>query len=135
MSKRESYPEHEKLSAVKDQSQRIGEFLEWLMDEKKVELAFWHKHSEQCDGFNADTGEIEPEYECGNKKHDSGEMKHDFGMYGCHPKRSFGCDMPCQTLSPFRATKEKLLAEFFEIDLEKLENEKRAMLDSLRAKA
>lgn len=30
-------------------------------------------------------------------------------------------------------TKEKLMARFFEIDLDKLENEKRAMLDEIRA--
>lgn len=33
------YPEHEKLSAVKDDSQVIGEFLEWLKG--KYELAVW----------------------------------------------------------------------------------------------
>lgn len=33
------YPEHDKLNAVKDQSQAIGEFLDWLRDEKGIMLA------------------------------------------------------------------------------------------------
>ena len=32
------YPEHEKLAKIKDQSQAIGEFLEWLNFEKKMWL-------------------------------------------------------------------------------------------------
>lgn len=36
------------------------------------------------------------------------------------------------TFQPVHVSTEKLLAEFFEIDLEKLEAEKRAMLEALR---
>lgn len=32
------YPEHEKLAAVKDESQAQGEFLSWLTSEKGVHL-------------------------------------------------------------------------------------------------
>ena len=35
------YPEHEKLKAVSDKSQSIGEFIEWLQHEKGIELAEW----------------------------------------------------------------------------------------------
>ena len=31
-----TYPEHEKLRAVKDRSQTIGEFVEWLEDQGTV---------------------------------------------------------------------------------------------------
>lgn len=37
------YPEHEKLDEIKDQSQAIGEFLEWLGREKSIELCEWRK--------------------------------------------------------------------------------------------
>lgn len=70
------YPEHEKLRAIRDQSQKAGEFLEWLQAEKGVSL-----------------------------------------MVG---------DFPLQT------TTTRLLAEFFEIDLDKIEDEKRTMLEVLR---
>lgn len=35
------YPEHEKLKRISGQSQAIGEFLEWLAQEKGIELAEW----------------------------------------------------------------------------------------------
>jgi hypothetical protein len=35
------YPEHEKLKAVKDRSQAIGEFLEWLQEEKGLSICKW----------------------------------------------------------------------------------------------
>lgn len=33
------YPEHEKLKKVQDKSQAIGEFLDWLQNERHVVLA------------------------------------------------------------------------------------------------
>jgi hypothetical protein len=80
------YPEHDKLSAVKDKSQAIGEFLEWLDYEKNYSVC------SLTEGRNGD------------------------GEY-----------------SPIFTSTEKLLAEFFNIDLNKLEQEKRKMLNELRA--
>ena len=67
------YPEHEKLGAVKNESQIIGEFLEWLLAEKLI----------ICE-----------------------EDKLIFSG--------------------------KLLAKYFDIDLEKLEEERRRMLEEMR---
>ncbi len=92
------YPEHEKLKAIKPQSQAIGEFLEWLWSKKNIELAIKHQHGVSC----LDEHE---RIRCG---YSSGEY------------------MPA-----FEDTR-KILAEFFEIDEEKLEVEKRAMLKELR---
>lgn len=36
-----NYPEHDKLQLVKDRSQACGEFMDWLLNEKKIELAEW----------------------------------------------------------------------------------------------
>lgn len=63
------YPEHDRLSAIKDESQAQGEFLQWLSDEGEIHL--------------------------------------------------------------YRPLKE-LLAEYHEIDLSKIETEKRAMLAKIR---
>lgn len=71
------YPEHVKLGAVKETSQEIGEFIEWLQTEKKLCLA------------------------------------------------SFLGDVLC---GGAHASLEELLAEYFDIDLVKLEEEKSAML-------
>lgn len=38
------YPECEKMRAVKEESQTIGEFLEWLLNEKQYQLGFYHTH-------------------------------------------------------------------------------------------
>jgi len=72
--------EHEKLDLVKDKSQAVGEFVDWLHDEK---------------GFMI----------CESCRH---------GYY------------------PARYSLNKLLAEFFEIDLVKLEEEKEQMLEAMR---
>jgi hypothetical protein len=76
------YPEHEKLHAIKDQSQACYDFIEFLGDRKKMRL----------------------------------------------------CQVPLgqNNYQPVHASIRDLLAEFFEIDMVKIEDEKRAMLDALR---
>jgi hypothetical protein len=84
MAEQESlYPECDKLLKVRDRSQAIGEFMEWLKAEKGVELAHYP------------------------------ETKPD-------------------ELWPWHQPMEKLLAEFFDIDLNKVEQERRSMLDKLQ---
>lgn len=76
-------PEHEKLEAIKGDSQACGEFLEWLHAEKGWSLC--------C---------IPPEYQ--------------------------------DTYVPVHYSTERLLAEYFKVDLSKIEDEKRAVLAALR---
>ena len=83
------YPECEKMTAVKDRSQMIGEFLEWLE---------WEKNWEICERQSGD--------------------------------REYGHEQ----LVPVSFSTEKLLAEFFDIDLSKVEKEKIQMLNELRNK-
>jgi hypothetical protein len=78
------YPEHAKLSAVKDQSQVVGAFLDWLTGVRMLVLC------ESTDSFD-------------------------------HP------------YVPAGGSIEKLLAEYFKIDRDKIEVEKRDMLARLRA--
>lgn len=75
------YPEHQKLRAVKDESQSIGMFIEWLRSTNR----------EIC-------------------------------------RMRFGSEY-----FPIDRSIEKLLAEYFEIDLDKIEDEKDQMVDELRA--
>lgn len=81
------YPEHEKLNKVQDQSQWLGEFLDWLQSNGRV-IGEWK--------------EIE-----------------EFGNY--------------HKLLPVSLNINQLLAEYFDIDLVKIDKEKRQMLKDLRA--
>jgi len=89
-------PEHEKLHKVQEKSQAIGEFLEWLTEEKRYSI---------CQYVNT-IGEVDCEGE---------EIR-----------------FPVKGYLPILERIEQLLAEYFDIDLDKLELEKRAMLDELR---
>ncbi len=80
--------EIDKLLSVKDKSQTIGEFIEWLQ-EKGYVLSFW--------------------LERGQRPHSWSE------------------------LAPLRKSIEQILAEYFEIDLDKVEHERRALLEELRS--
>lgn len=76
------YPECEKMAAIREKSQGIGEFLDWL-SERGIILASYYEEA---------------------------------------------------GLSPRHTNIEQLLAEYFNIDLNKVEKEKQAMLAELREK-
>lgn len=113
------YPEHDKLSAIANQSQACHDFLEWLSYKKG-----WHlgSHTYYIDvvtgrhiesGSYTDHGMLYPE-----------EEVTEFGV-----EKIENGDFMIQVPYSIR----DLLAEFFEIDQNRLEAEKRAMLDALRA--
>ncbi len=85
--KEEDYPEHIKLARVKDYSQAIGEFLEWLPTKGYVVAEYFREEV-------------------------SGKVQ----------------------LLPAYKTIQDLLAEFFEIDQKKLEEERRHMLEAINAR-
>lgn len=104
----EKYPEHVKLRAVKEQSQTVGTFLDWLSNTKSIELAVRHEHTDSC---YADVDSVER------------AMK-------LSPRRL--CGYMDRDLVPTHLSIRQLLAEFFEIDEEKIEAEKCSMLDEMR---
>lgn len=118
------YPESEKMHAVHEQSQQIGEFLDWLgqqgmrVCELQTEVACeWRSlvhelHCEQGQVMDPDGPLDEDCKQC-----------HGTGMV----------ELVTPQYHPTRLSIEKLLAQFYEIDLDKIEAERRAMLDSLRA--
>ena len=103
MSVEEKYPEHQKLQNVADKSQAIGGFLEWLTSTKGIRTA---KYVKVCHDEIIQSEEDVPE-----------EDRSD--IY--------------EELVPEHLDINKILAEYYEIDLNKLELEKRAMLDEIRA--
>ena len=92
-------PELNRLQAVTDKSQAIGQFLEWLRDEKHLSLGSPHEHDDGCEN----------------------EQWPNKG-------RKFLCGFSTGDLMPNFPNIEKLLAEYFEIDLDKCERERRRLL-------
>lgn len=93
--------EHERLSLVKDKSQAIGDFVEWLA-EKGIRLCREHEHTDDC-------------YEDTDRKRVWPTCELRDGQF-------------IQVYAPIT----KLLAEYFDIDENKLEREKREMLAEIR---
>ena len=102
-----TYPECEKMAAIQEKSQTIGEFLEWLQSgevfqnlplKRPIFLAAYDVE------IHDRHGEVLPE--------DEWELGDEIVRYSYNTER--------------------LLAEFFGIDLDKVEQEKQAMLEELR---
>ena len=105
------YPEHEKLSAIKDESQAIGEFLDWLKG-----------------GYEGSPG-----YEiC---EHHDGDYSEGALIADALSGREVDREFDPSGWRPVGATIPQLLARYFGIDQDKIEAEKRQMLAELRAKA
>ena len=101
------YPELEKLSAISDKSQAIGEFLEWVLEKKGAFLALdveWEEDKPTVAAYGLDPED--PDYETRKVK------------------RQATCPLTCSV--------DDLLAEFFEIDQGKVDKERRAMLKAMR---
>ncbi len=105
------YPEHAKLQAIQEQSQAIGYFIDGGARQGLV-LAEWER---DFDSDHLSKNEV------------------DFDDCTDWPGR---CETPEHfplVLVPHRKSIEAILAVYFEIDLERLEQEKRQMLDEHRA--
>lgn len=125
------YPEHEKLQSISDHSQVIGEFVEWLAGEKGIHLGEWERQID-CGWRSASTVGGVPRLRCragqlithmGEENGDECEVCDGTGYVERIEPRMF----------PVNRGITNLLADFFDIDLDKIEVEKRAMLDHLRA--
>jgi hypothetical protein len=120
-----NYPEHDKLTAISDQSQAIGEFLEWLPSQGRF-IGAWRTVVD-CPG-----GGIWEKWSCigGVKVNDrTGEEGDECPV--CDGRGVVDAAEPIPEVAYVDIN--KILAEFFDIDLNKLEAEKRAMLDEIRA--
>ena len=102
-------PELDKMKAVRERSQSIGEFLEWLGEEKKWSICASHHHGPGCEGWDEARGRFNP---------------------GAFDRR---CEAQEFELFPVSFSIEKLLAEFFDIDLNKVDDERRAIIDHMRS--
>jgi len=104
-------PELARMQKVRERSQEIGDFLEWCRGRGAV-LAVHHKH---------DSG-------CGEIIKDKDPWVHVINVLVGHD-----CGLKNDEYAPLTYNIEKLLAEYFQINLERAESEKRALLDYIRA--
>lgn len=129
-------PECDKLHGVRDQSQSIGQFIEWLQ-EKGIVFAKSHVHTDACHTLGYSLRGFRKEYRDKVRKGSfSGEYRPVCTKEELH-NGAFNkpqCGMTESTLYPEQVPIEKTLAEFFEIDLNKVEREKLRLLDFIRDK-
>ena len=100
------YPECEKLAAVSEDSNKIGAFLDWMRNEK--ELVIGRRHSVEV------LHEIEQQEDPDGYGTDYGDLE--------------------EVIMPVSVRIEKMLADYYDIDLDKVEDERRAMLDEIKNK-
>lgn len=114
-------PELDKMLANKEQSQAIGEFLDWLQSEKKIVFS---KHEPESINY------FDPDFKkkimrVGENSDEAKELKWNNTDKWEHTGG----------LMPFYVTIEKLLAEYFGVDLNKAEKEKQSLLEGLIKKS
>lgn len=123
-------PELDKMHAVKDKSQVLGEFLDIFLNEKGITLCTmvkagdngepkyrWKKGVKKAKLDGLKTKDREPSFKDVFNK--DAEHNPDYVVWS-------------EGYAPIHTSVEKLLAEFFEIDLNKIENERRAILAHIR---
>jgi hypothetical protein len=112
------YPEHDKLTAIKDESQSIGEFIEtsgYILAQYREAgdngqpPYVWRPWADKEEAPTVN------DYADGRAKHNPA-----YESWGEH-------------LVPVGLPITQILAAYFDIDLRKIEDEKRTMLDQLRA--
>lgn len=124
-----NHPECDKMLAVHEDSQKLGEFLEWL---STVGLRLAEvEHYTSCHAESPRSRGGEPLWRCiaGRNIHTEGEW--DDGP--CPECDGTGLiERADPLLVPVRATIETILASYFDIDLDKVEAERRQILQDIR---
>jgi hypothetical protein len=110
------YTEHDKLSVIAEISQAIGEFIEWLQSHK-IQLCGWHEHT-----TNGQPRYINPP---------DWDKPYEPAFYQQVVNPDFEETAPTGFYVS-RKTVHDLLYEYFNIDRDKLEAEKREMIENIR---
>jgi hypothetical protein len=97
------YPEHDKMMEIAERRDEVQHFLDWMLDEAGLTLAF----------YGSDNG--------------YGDIVNEGRLYAAS-----GADPRLRLGKRVTSLRETLLARFFDIDLVKLGEEKKAMLAALR---
>jgi hypothetical protein len=128
-------PNLDKRSEVSKESQSIGEFLDWLREEKRITLCVYHEQSTEDLWRCAHCGEEWYGRHTFGKEVQAHRIAIGYGYEYTHKKCNAEIQKADDTPSgyyPAQVSFEKLLAEYFEVDLDACEREMRALLDELR---
>lgn len=111
------YPEHDKLAKVKDDSQAIGEFLDFGLPRLGGGMTIYEELTVDC--------------ECGACSLGRGDRS----RFHTDEEIATAVDgvVKVKRMFPTMRTIPSMLAEYFSIDEQAIETEKRAMLQALRA--
>ena len=115
------YPEHEKLSEIADKSRAVGEFVDWLREERGITLC---EPGQEVDTFRTAMRTVQAMLDHTHSPQAT-RIKAVAAVADDEPMLR---DAYVQVRTPIT----RLLAEYFEIDERKLEQEKRAMLSQIR---
>lgn len=122
------YPECDRMVAASEESQKIGDFLDWL-NEQGIVLAEWERQKE-CDygvwpKWRCEAGRVVGHPDSNKPGQDDGE---------CPECNGTGLIARLEPrLAPRGEGYEQLLARFFGIDLKKIDAERSQMLAALRS--
>jgi hypothetical protein len=127
------YPEHERMKAVRGESQAIGEFIDWLRSEETpYTIAEWEEWR-ACEASSNIFARVDKSWHCENGRK-MGGAEHEAEDWGecerCEGTGRVKSDDP--RLYPAGIGIEALLARYFDIDLDKINDEKDAMLAEIR---
>lgn len=125
------YPEHEKLQAVHPQSQACGEFVDWLRDEAKIVLARRHRHHYSCYMRGEHIALSQGALRCTRCTVTREKGMDALTFFKRHSHSRLTCDAAEGELLEVQVPLRQLLAMRFGIDEDRLEAEKRAMLEEL----
>lgn len=129
------------LEAIGNGSQEIGAFLDWLLNETGLVLCEWTETYEEvdCKGMTRDGG---PSGMFDGSNCDQGEVKRHSFSYKLEFRVGDECPRCDGTgvrkvkgdegFVPDRRGVQQLLADYFEVDLDALEQERRAVLERQR---
>lgn len=127
---RPATPTHEKLRAVREETQAIGEFLDWLQNSEKVALMVWRRSSYEAPcPWRADDDEGY-EFKSSDRLCVGGYDPSGDACRRCKGRGYVGYDRSGWVLDGRKI--ETLLGAYFDIDPDELEREKKAILDYLR---
>lgn len=116
------YPEHDKLKAISEQSQTIGEFLDFGLPKQNLALYEFVTYDCECSWCERGQGHRSP-------MHTAAERD---TMFDENDRRIHDA-VQISTWHPTHRTIQKILAEHFGIDQRKIDDEKDQMLAALRA--
>lgn len=120
-----NYPPTPALDAIKSVqpfSQKIGEFMDWLREEKHFHLGAYHEHTNECYTMGLEPAEFRRRYVATTTGREQVNAR-----FSC-PQCGLNTDQLLATHFSIR----QLLAEFFNIDEAAAERERQSILEHIR---